>query len=267
MDGTLVPRKTSKILPSTIEAINKAKANGHYVFLCTGRGLSMALEHKDVIDIPGVIFCNGGGILYNGELIYQVNLPFEQIVPLTMVIDSLDGSYMILNEDHCYYNPKNGKRLLNNWRKAYPGYTDEQILKVRGMVPILEYDGKPIQKVDFMFESELTADIFFARIPEDYSVVTSGGYFARLGRRAGEIMAPGVTKGSAIKKVIELFNGDLKDAYGFGDSTNDLEMFDICGTAIAMGNATTAVKEKADYVTDDCDSDGIYNAMKHFNLI
>ena len=189
------------------------------------------------------------------------------IVPLTQIIDTFDGSYMHLNEDHCYYNPKNGERLLKRWRSSYPGYSDEEILKVRGMTPILEYDGKPIQKVDFMFESELIADLFFARIPQDYSIVTSGGYFAKMGRRAGEIMAPGVTKGSAIVKVVEMFGGSLSDAYGFGDSTNDLEMFDICGTAIAMGNAPDFVQQRADYVTDDCDSDGIYNAMKHFNLI
>ena len=36
---------------------------------------------------------------------------------------------------------------------------------------------------------------------------------------------------------------------------------------IAMGNARAELKEKADYITTDCDKDGIYNACKHFKWI
>ena len=34
-----------------------------------------------------------------------------------------------------------------------------------------------------------------------------------------------------------------------------------------MGNAWDLVRERADYVTDDMDNDGIWNACKHFGLI
>ena len=36
---------------------------------------------------------------------------------------------------------------------------------------------------------------------------------------------------------------------------------------VAMGNANKEVKEIADYITDDVDNDGIFNALKHFNII
>ena len=39
------------------------------------------------------------------------------------------------------------------------------------------------------------------------------------------------------------------------------------GTSVAMGNAWDLVKERADYVTTDVDSDGIWNACKHFGII
>ena len=35
----------------------------------------------------------------------------------------------------------------------------------------------------------------------------------------------------------------------------------------AMGKAANITKEAADYVTDDIDEDGLYNALKHFELI
>jgi len=52
-----------------------------------------------------------------------------------------------------------------------------------------------------------------------------------------------------------------------GDGENDLDMMEFAGISVAMGNAVPSVKAAADYVTDDVDHDGIYNALKHFNLI
>ena len=53
----------------------------------------------------------------------------------------------------------------------------------------------------------------------------------------------------------------------FGDSMNDITMLQDCGTGIAMGNSTEELKKCADYVTNDASHDGIYNAMKHFQII
>ena len=37
--------------------------------------------------------------------------------------------------------------------------------------------------------------------------------------------------------------------------------------SVAMGNAIDEVKKHASYVTSDIDDDGIYNALKHFQVI
>ena len=44
-------------------------------------------------------------------------------------------------------------------------------------------------------------------------------------------------------------------------------MIKLAGIGVAMGNANKEVKEIADYITDDVDNDGVYKALKHFNLI
>ena len=41
----------------------------------------------------------------------------------------------------------------------------------------------------------------------------------------------------------------------------------LVGDSIAMGNASMAAKEKAEYVTTHIHEDGIYNALKHYGLI
>ena len=52
-----------------------------------------------------------------------------------------------------------------------------------------------------------------------------------------------------------------------GDSVNDIEMLQSVGHGIAMGNATSPVKEIADYVTTDIMKDGVKNALIHYGLI
>jgi hydroxymethylpyrimidine pyrophosphatase-like HAD family hydrolase len=59
----------------------------------------------------------------------------------------------------------------------------------------------------------------------------------------------------------------LEDVVVFGDGLNDLNMFSPQWFSIAMGNGCTALKEKADYVTGDCDKGGIMAACKKFGWI
>lgn len=47
----------------------------------------------------------------------------------------------------------------------------------------------------------------------------------------------------------------------FGDDTNDMECFKNLNHCIAMGNAHPGIKELAWMITDDCDNDGIANAI------
>ena len=58
-----------------------------------------------------------------------------------------------------------------------------------------------------------------------------------------------------------------EEAMAFGDSENDASMLRAVGLGVAMGNATPAAREAARYVTDDAENDGIYHALKHFDII
>ena len=76
-----------------------------------------------------------------------------------------------------------------------------------------------------------------------------------------------VHKGAAIGAILERLDIDPADAIGVGDNWNDAEMFEVCGTAIAMGNAVDGVKALADQVTTSIDDDGIWNAFERNRLI
>ena len=55
--------------------------------------------------------------------------------------------------------------------------------------------------------------------------------------------------------------------YAIGDGDNDVEMFKVVKTSIAMGNGSTKAKESATFITDDISNDGLYKAFKKINLI
>ena len=49
----------------------------------------------------------------------------------------------------------------------------------------------------------------------------------------------------------------LKDIAAFGDDRNDLEMLEMCGKGIAVGNAVPEVLEAADEITLTNEEDGV----------
>jgi Cof subfamily protein (haloacid dehalogenase superfamily) len=267
MDGTLIEPSTHHLLPSTIQAVRQAMHQGCHVFLCTGRGYKMALEYQAELEIPGVIFSNGAGIAYQGKILETTSIASNIVRKMTDLVSLLQGGYQILGINAIYQNEKEHQRFAKRFPQQYPNLSEEEVFHRKAMKLIDEYSGEAIQKIDFNFDSELTADLFFARIPASLEVVLSGGYYANLGRRGGELMQRGTTKGRAVKRVLSMFGASAHDAYGFGDSMNDITMLQDCGTGIAMGNSTEELKKCADYVTNDASHDGIYNAMKHFQII
>ena len=83
----------------------------------------------------------------------------------------------------------------------------------------------------------------------------------------GEVVPAGCSKGAGIDDLRIALGMRTEDCYAFGDSQNDLSMFQHVGNSIAMGNATEDVKGVCSYVTDRPEEDGIAKALKHFGLI
>lgn len=267
MDRTLISGTTHRIPQSAVKGLQETMKRGNQCFLCTGRSYTMAREYEDQIHIPGVIFANGGGIAVNGKIMETHDISDDLVKKMTELCEALGGGFQILGVHHAWQNPSEAQRFGKRFPDEYPDVPVEEVFRRKGMKPMSEYDGEPIQKVDIFFANELTADVYFSRVPDSLNLVLSGGYYAGMGRRGGELTARGISKGSAVKEVLNHFHIRKEDSYGFGDSMNDMEMMQACGHSIAMGNAAEEVKNISDYITDDFDHDGIYNALKHFELI
>ena len=76
IDGTLTEPGCNEPPASAIEAIQKARANGHYVFLCSGRSYAM-LKQLLKYGFDGVIASAGGDIRIGERVIYDCPMEME----------------------------------------------------------------------------------------------------------------------------------------------------------------------------------------------
>ncbi|NRW84336.1 Cof subfamily protein (haloacid dehalogenase superfamily) [Clostridium beijerinckii] len=76
-----------------------------------------------------------------------------------------------------------------------------------------------------------------------------------------EINIHSANKGGGLEKLVELLEIDLKEIAAIGDNNNDIEMLQMAGIGIAMGNASEDIKAKADFITLDNDKDGAAEAI------
>ena len=85
--------------------------------------------------------------------------------------------------------------------------------------------------------------------------------------RAVDIVSSKGGKSNGIRAVLDYFGLDASQAMAFGDSYNDMEMFQLVGTGIAMGNGAQALKDIATDVCGDVSEDGIYRYCLEKGLI
>lgn len=72
-----------------------------------------------------------------------------------------------------------------------------------------------------------------------------------------EVQKAGISKGAALKKILEAEHLDGSMAVGFGDGENDIPMLKECGTRIVMSNAMPNTKKQATELTCSNNEDGV----------
>ena len=71
----------------------------------------------------------------------------------------------------------------------------------------------------------------------------------------------GFNKAVGISAVCRLFDIPWEDTIVFGDSNNDLAMFEYAAVKVAMGNGSEKIKALADHITQDMFHYGIRNGL------
>lgn len=70
-----------------------------------------------------------------------------------------------------------------------------------------------------------------------------------------------VTKGTGVLHALELIDVPPEEVMAFGDSENDITMFEAVGLGVAVSPKDGRLTSKADYVTKWTDGDGVFEAV------
>ena len=81
-----------------------------------------------------------------------------------------------------------------------------------------------------------------------------------------DILPANASKARGIQDVCQYYGVEPRECMAFGDGMNDLEMFDLVGYAVAMGDAQPALIERADFVTGTIEEYGIQAVLEQFKI-
>ena len=246
-DGTLFSHTKDCIPDSTYLALEKLKAKGCRLCMNTSRSYEeMYNVPKRLLDLMDDLNLLGGAYCIHDDGVDVKYIDDEVAKKLIAECDKHNLTYR-----YCLDNGRGYLNRIDDYANIFK--------KLYDMIPEQKkYEGERITHLLYYADQELSekmvadvkdkADVSFLRI-------------------ATEIAANDASKGSALLDTVKKYNYDIKDTCAFGDSGNDITMIKYAGLGIAMGNGTDSCKQAADYVTDDIDDDGLYNALVHFNII
>ena len=83
----------------------------------------------------------------------------------------------------------------------------------------------------------------------------------------GEIIDKECTKADAIDKVIDYYQGDIKDTIAYGDSMNDYQMLERAHQGIVYEEASEKLLKIAYDTFIDPDQDGIAKSLHKLGLV
>lgn len=250
LDGTLLTSH-KEILPSSLEALDKAVKAGYIIAFATGRPPEGLLRYAECFSFS-IRQCYA--VCYNGSATVRLQ-DLSNVVAHVM-----DGTQV-----------KEIGALAHVCHTAIHGYCSEKGLLLEEENPHAlkegRHSGVPHRLMDTQtLDDEVhfykciatgeaeNLDALRASLPQSLLEKVS---VMRSERNYLEFIAGKCTKGSALTELAASLGIPMERTMAFGDAENDQAMLKMAGCGVCMGNGTEATKALADVVTGTNDEGGI----------
>lgn len=255
VDGTLLD-PAGQVTPATRRAIGEARENGVYVVLATGRSWQEAEHLAPLSGCDSRMVCQGGTAVADcaqKRNLQQWTLPRDQALDAMAVLERCGFGLLVFAGNGLWVD-RTGDELFVNYDS--PGF--HRYKQVRpALAGFFAGNDLPVNKI---YAQAVHTDQFDAVRPRleelDGLFLTSSGW------NNLEIVPTGVDKGTGIRALARLLDVPMEQTAGIGDNDNDLGMFSAVAMPIAMGNAPKHVKDRAAWVTESNDRDGVALAIR-----
>ena len=265
IDGTFLDEE-KRIPDSAAKAIKETVAAGNICFMCSGRNLAQVNTFWD-LGFEGAILLNGSVIVHENKIIYKQVFPEKKAEELLRYAARIGAGVHVLCLNEIYSNEDWNRQKKRFLQESFRDISREAMAKrARPDTPLRNYQGEDIYKIDVRFPSPEDREEYHKNLDPALNMFIDSGYYSRGGTYYAEINPVSASKGEAVRMILDRLNLKKGDAYGFGDSNNDISMLEACGTRIVVASAAPGVLKYADYITDEPSKDGIYKAIELFKL-
>lgn len=256
LDDTLL-NDNLEISEGTRSSLKTAIARGVVITIATGRMYASAKKIADKLDLEVPLITYQGALVKHakdGTVLYERNVPPE-VVRYVFEYASKNGLHLQAYHNDTLVAKEENEKLIGYCRLNNISYEIEP-----------DFDRlaeKTAPKLLMIDEPEKLDQV----MTELKAVIGDKAHITKSKPNFLEIMHPEGTKGHALTQLAAHYGIRQEETIGIGDSWNDRELIQQAGLGVAMGNAVSALKEVADYVTSGNNEDGVRHVIDKFVLV
>lgn len=269
LDGTLFDN-SSRISKRNLTAIRSITDKGIHVVISTGRPFEgIPFDQIKGTGINYAITANGSGIyeISTGKCLYENAMDEELVTPILNFLLTRD-IHMDAFIGGKGYTPVQCVETAQ--KLTVPSSIKNYIITTRtrldNILQFIHENQLKVQKMTLNFYPAADGTLIDRETVRKFlvsnpSITTVCGGYNNL-----EFTRADANKGVGLRKLAEILGVNPDATMTIGDTENDLAIIEAAGIGVAMGNATDAVKARADYVTTTNTKDGVAAAIEHFIL-
>lgn len=272
LDGTLLDQK-QEVTDSVREALEIIESKGDYSVINTGRHY---LTTKHISEQSGIKY----SVNLNGTAVYDFNKNKylslskfgndEDIMDILKFCEIRKHSLFIYSESKIIHW-KLGKRTSSIDGFFHKHLTDEEypMVKFETAEEMFEWiKENNISYTKFIINSDDISEYGKQDFVKDvFDALADVGeiYIGSEGPSQMEVSLKGTSKYTGLVNFINIMDlNDEAKIIAFGDSYNDIGLFDNADVSYVMDSAPNDVKRRATNITDSNVNNGILNGVKHF---
>lgn len=254
IDGTVISDDTKKVPESAARALQEAQERGHLLFINTGRTICSVPSEVRRVRFDGYLCGCGTYLLYGDEILFARSVSRERGKKIIEEIEKCRLGGVAEGVEDVYFPGRMSR--FENLEQSRRYFRE----KGMGIEQPLESGSFTYDKLFIYADGESDLERFLKYIEDDMEAIDRGG-------NTYEVIQKGYSKATACEFTMEKLGIPKERAYVFGDSSNDLSMFEYACHTVAMGVHSPVLDPYTEYVTSRVEENGIANALKHYGLI
>lgn len=264
LDGTLLNDEKA-MTKYSIETLRQVRRRGIKLCFASGRHLQMMRLYSELADgVDYTISCNGAVACSQEkkQALFRSCLKPAVVKELLHFLFSENLGFL-LHSDTRIYCAAGRESLLSGIRSYETLARIHQFPQSIDSDPITPETKLPenVLKIVVYEQDEAKLRQLTSRISACSATRTESTGYGLTG-----IFSNGVSKRTALEKVMADCGAEKEHVVVFGDYENDLSMFSCAAHRVAMENATASLKERATHIAGDHNADGVARYIQQFIL-